>query len=117
MGDLSKHFSRFEFACKCGCGFDTVDTMLLEALESIREKFNCSLYISSSCRCFEHNKAVGGAKNSQHTKGRAADINTREEVDPDKIADYAESLGLSVGRYANFTHVDTRTNGPARWDG
>tara|TARA_R110001592_G_scaffold170757_1_gene408082 strand:- start:1219 stop:1494 length:276 start_codon:yes stop_codon:yes gene_type:complete len=90
--------------------------MLLEALESIREKFNCSLFINSSCRCLEHNKAVGGTKNSQHTKGRAADISTKEVIDPAVIADYAESLGLSVGRYVNFTHIDTRTNGPARWE-
>ena len=25
MGDLTKNISRYEIACKCGCGFDTID--------------------------------------------------------------------------------------------
>ena len=28
MGDLTKNFSRSEFACKCGCGFDDIDLVL-----------------------------------------------------------------------------------------
>lgn len=35
---------------------------------------------------------------------------------PDKVAGAAEALGFpGVRRYPNFTHVDVRLSGPARW--
>lgn len=111
---LSKHFNREEFACRCGCGFDTVDSMTLEALESIRQHFDKPVTVTSGCRCLVHNKAVGGSEKSQHTKGRAADIQVKG-VEPSAVADYATSLGLSVGRYDSFTHVDSRSGLAARW--
>ena len=112
--ELSKHFNRKEFACRCGCGFDTVDSMTLEALESIRQHFDKPVTVTSGCRCLAHNKAVGGSERSQHTKGRAADIQVKG-VEPRAVADYATSLGLSVGRYDSFTHVDSRSGLAARW--
>lgn len=116
MTQLTENFSRVEFACKCGCGYDTVDYALLRLLEVIRNHFNASVSITSGCRCAEHNRAVGGSDNSQHKKGRAADI-TVSGVSPSKVADFASTLGLSVGRYNTFTHVDTRS-GPAKgWSG
>jgi len=36
MGDLSPHFSRHEFACRDGCGYDTPEPELLAALEELR---------------------------------------------------------------------------------
>ena len=114
MGDLSAHFSRKEFECSCGCGFDTVDSVLLEALESIRNHFERPVRITSACRCHEHNKKVGGSTNSQHKKGRAADIQITA-VSPSSVANYAEDLGMSVGRYETFTHIDSRSGPPAKW--
>jgi len=112
---LSKHFSRQEFACQCGCGFDTVDSVLIEALESIREHFDSPVTITSGCRCPEHNNAVGGSDNSQHKKGRASDIKV-SGTSPEIVSNYAKSLGiLSVGTYATFTHVDSRSGVPKRW--
>jgi len=114
MGDISEHFNRSEFACKCGCGFDTVDAVLLQTVEKIRTHFGKPVVVNSSCRCPKHNAKVGGAENSQHKKGRAADIVVKS-VDPAVVADYAESLGVSVGRYSTFTHVDSRSGPVARW--
>lgn len=117
---LSKHFRRSEFACQCKCGFDTADAMLVEALEAIREHFKEAVVITSACRCPEHNAKVGGAQKSsksagsQHLYGRAADI-VVHLTSPATVADYAEKLGLSTGRYSTFTHIDTRSNGPKRW--
>ena len=37
MGTVSKNFSRSEFACKCGCGFDAVDVDLLAGLQALRD--------------------------------------------------------------------------------
>ena len=111
---LSTHFNRKEFACRCGCGFDTVDSMTLEALESIRQHFDKPVTVTSGCRCLAHNKAVGGSEKSQHTRGRAVDIQVKG-VEPSAVADYVASLGLSVGRYKVFTHVDSRSGLAARW--
>jgi uncharacterized protein YcbK (DUF882 family) len=114
MDQLHKYFSREEFACQCGCGYDTVDVVLLEALVAVREHFGSPVRVTSGCRCGAHNKAVGGAEKSQHKKGRAADIQV-SGVSPMKVADYAESLGMSVGRYDSFTHIDSRTYPRALW--
>ena len=113
MIKLSKHFTRHEFSCKCGCGFDTVDSELLVMLEAIREHFGKPVVISSACRCPAHNEAVGGAPNSQHKLGRAADI-VVGGIDPVDVATFVEQAFTSggdrggVGWYDNFTHIDSR---------
>ena len=120
MGDLSTHFSRHEFACKCGCGCNSVDYETLCVLEQVREYFGASVSISSAHRCASHNASIGGASNSQHLYGRACDIAVYA-VSPQLVADYVENVPLKgrggVGRYITFTHVDTRSDGPARWTG
>lgn len=118
MSRLSTHFSRREFACRCGCGFDTIDAQTLGVLEQLRNHFGQPVTVTSGCRCHAYNARVGGAKHSQHRLGRAADIQVRH-VQPDEVADWVEANlpQASVGRYATFTHIDTRTDGPARWQG
>ena len=74
MGDLSKNFSRSEFECKCGCGEAEVSPLLIEKLHRIRDYTGEPVRITSGGRCETHNAAVGGAKNSQHLLGLAADI-------------------------------------------
>ena len=46
----------------------------INVLEPIRKWFNVPIKISSGYRCERLNKAVGGAKNSQHLTGEAIDI-------------------------------------------
>lgn len=115
MGDLTGNFSRHEFACSCGCGFDTVDVDTLTVLEQVRQHFNAPVKITSGCRCADHNAKIGGSKKSQHVRGRAADIQV-QGVTPSDVADYIESImvGGGLGRYDTFTHIDTRS-GTARW--
>lgn len=43
-------------------------------LEEIRGIIKCPILVSSGYRCFELNEAVGGAPDSDHIKGLAADI-------------------------------------------
>ena len=117
MNQLSPHFSRHEFACRCRCGFDTVDTALLEALEAVRQHFGNPITITSGCRCTAHNTAVGGSPKSQHLLGRAADIVVRG-VNPAQVVKYLERTfrgALGIGIYDTFVHVDSRL-GAARWD-
>lgn len=120
MGDLSTHFNRSEFACHDGCGRDTIDHATLEVIEAVREHFDAPVTINSGYRCKTHNQAIGGASNSQHLYGRAADI-VVEGVDPMEVYSFLDHGPLKgrggLGRYGTFTHVDTRTQGPSRWEG
>lgn len=93
---------------------------LAENLQLIRNHFNAPITINSAYRSPAHNKAVGGAKNSQHLYGKAADI-VVHGVAPDVVADTIENLideGVisqgGLGRYNTFTHYDIRGN-KARW--
>ncbi len=113
---LSTHFSRHEFACSDGCGFDSIDAQTLEILEAVRAHFGRPVIVTSGARCREYNESVGGAIRSQHLYGRAADIKVQDHP-PMIVADFIEETfpEASVGRYLTFTHVDTRSDGPARW--
>lgn len=116
MGDLSPNFSRIEFECRCGCGFDTIDAETLVVLEAVRQRFNAPVTITSGARCPVHNKAVGGSQNSQHLYGRAADFIVAD-VPSSRVADWLEQTWPSqygIGRYDGWTHIDTRAD-KARW--
>jgi Peptidase M15 len=79
QGDASPHFSFSEFRCKCpgyvGCRSIWVRHDLLESLEGLRNaSYRSGLSIASGCRCVRHNREVGGASQSQHLYGSAADV-------------------------------------------
>lgn len=109
---VATNFSASEFGCKGdGCCISAkIDTALVEHLQKIRTHFGVPVVINSAYRCEKHNKAVGGAANSYHTKGMAADI-VVTGVKPLEVARYAESIGiLGIGLYDDFVHIDTREN-------
>ena len=122
---LNQYFDRSEFACKCGCGFSTVDVELLEVLTIVRERFNAPVTINSSCRCVEYNEKVQleadenyipYSSKSKHMKGIAADIVVKG-VSPLEVCAFLtrhEPLKYGIGKYNSFTHIDTRTL-VARW--
>ena len=112
---LSAHFNSTEFDCHgSGCCSQTlINEQLIEYLEKIREHFGKPITITSAYRCPTHNRNVGGATGSRHSKGDAADI-VVSGVAPREVAKYAESIGvLGIGLYETsadgfFTHIDTR---------
>ena len=110
------NFSRDEFACKCGCGYDPIDAELLAVLQDLRDTFSSAVHITSGCRCKEYNKRIGGSTGSQHILGKAADIWVKdtkpEDVHEYLIEKYDGKYG--IGLYNSWVHVDVR-NGPARW--
>ena len=141
MGDLTNNLSRHEFACKCGCGQDTIDYALVEAIQQASDWFYdqltlhqqvgdvdlMSITINSGNRCLKHNIAEGGSKFSRHMDGRAADFKikyvlfdgTKVQVSPTQVADYLDSKYISqygVGWYNGRTHFDTASGGRRRWD-
>lgn len=58
-----------------------IETDLLDGLENTRRAYGAPMTITSGYRCPEKNERVGGARNSPHLFGRAADVSaeTREE--------------------------------------
>jgi uncharacterized protein YcbK (DUF882 family) len=74
MGDLSPHFSRWEFDCP-HCGYlGDVSRELLGVMEELRRQLGRQLVVVSGVRCPEYNARVGGIRTSQHLQGRAADV-------------------------------------------
>ena len=115
---LSQYFKREEFACKCGCGQDTVDAELITVLEDVRNHFNAPVIITpkGGNRCIAYNKAAGGKKHSRHLIGQAADIVVAGYL-PIQIYSYLRSKyagQYGIGSYKTFTHIDVR-GWKARW--
>lgn len=67
------NFSEDEFKCKCGCGLSAQDALIL-AMQSVRDAWGKPMTVNCGARCQMHNYMVGGAKNSAHLYGLAADI-------------------------------------------
>lgn len=112
---LSENFNSSEFDCHgSGCCSETIiNPKLVEYVQKIRDHFGKSITVTSGYRCPVHNKRIGGATGSRHSKGDAADI-VVTGVAPREVAKYAESIGIKgIGLYetnadGHFTHVDTR---------
>lgn len=112
---LSENFNSSEFDCHgSGCCSETIiNPKLVEYVQKIRDHFGKSITVTSGYRCPVHNKRIGGATGSRHSKGDAADIVVSGVV-PREVAKYAESIGIKgIGLYetnadGHFTHIDTR---------
>ena len=51
-----------------------IDDLVTNVLDKLRGEWGRPIVVTSGYRCKELNAAVGGAHNSQHLKGQAADI-------------------------------------------
>jgi hypothetical protein len=85
-----------------------------------------SINVNSWYRSPSYNKKIGGAQFSQHMLGKATDITVTVQgrrLSPQKVAELAESVAEfragGIGWYdtahGNFTHLDFRESGQARW--
>ena len=107
-----KHFTRAEFACKCGSefcdGFPAEPSKKLVRLaDCVREHFGVEAVVSSGVRCQRHNANVGGVYNSRHLSGKAMDFCIRGKSAL-QVVDYVKTLPI---RYAyaidgNYVHMD-----------
>ena len=74
---LTRNFKVREFACKDGSDTIFVSHDLVEILQKIRDHFGKAVTINSGYRTVTYNKKVGGAANSYHMRGMAADITAK----------------------------------------
>jgi uncharacterized protein YcbK (DUF882 family) len=123
-GQLTKNLFKSEFESNDGATMppDVVKNIaeLAKNLQVLRDYFNLPLQITSGYRSPAHNKKIGGAKNSQHQYGRAADFKIKGKT-PIEIARAIETLISAgkikqggVGIYPTWVHYDTRGT-KARW--
>ncbi|NED98648.1 D-Ala-D-Ala carboxypeptidase family metallohydrolase [Phytoactinopolyspora halotolerans] len=115
----TRHFAFSEFHSKDGSGFSggkvgssTVKEnvrRLMYKLEAVRRKGgNNACIINSGFRSVSHNANVGGASNSQHMYGIAADIRISNRS-VSQVISYSKTSGFSgIIRYSTHTHVDSR---------
>nr|DAY24386.1 MAG TPA: peptidase [Caudoviricetes sp.] len=79
---------------------------LMDYLDLIREAYGKPIRVSSGYRCYDLNRAVGGADNSQHKQGLAADL-----VVPD-----LEHLMEVIRKLGGFDQlIDERPKRGSRW--
>lgn len=107
---ITQHFKANEFKCKDGSKEILVCRELLQVLEEIRVHFNSPVIINSGYRTPAWNTKVGGAGNSYHCKGMAADIRVKGYTSKE-VAEYASEIMKNHGgviSYTNFVHVDVR---------
>jgi uncharacterized protein YcbK (DUF882 family) len=121
---LSTNFSLNEFASADGTA-PTNDvlknlTELAKNLEVLRKHLGQPIRITSGFRSKEHNKKIGGALNSFHVMGMAADIQVAK-MKPEEVAKAIELLikdgkikegGLGI--YRTWIHYDIRGT-KSRW--
>jgi len=73
MGDLTEHFSKWEFKCPCSeCKHREIhiNFYLVQKLEEIRKRIgNLPIDITSGVRCEAENRRIGGYSDSPHVGG------------------------------------------------
>lgn len=124
INQVSEHFKRSELACS-HCGECRVVWELVETLEELRQRIQIpgqperALVVESGYRCPAHNVAVGGAADSQHVHGTAADLYVIGMTSRDLYAIAAGIhgvKGLGVSDHRPSLHVDIRESVTlARW--
>lgn len=91
---------------------DNLRLLVEHVLDPLREAWGHPIIVTSGFRCKLLNDMVGGAKNSQHTTGMAADIRTLSDLpqDNERLFDLARRMDLPfdqlIDEYAyNWVHI------------
>ena len=89
--------------------------VLVNALEALRAAIGKPINVNSAYRCMRHNAEVGGAPNSLHPRGMAADVWVKG-MTPMELYEAARKVPAfgGFGVAGTFLHLDVRTT-VARW--
>ena len=97
---------------------ENVKALVENVLDSLREKYGKPIKVNSGYRCPNHNLAVGGAMQSQHMKGEAADIAPMDgdASELEKLVEIIKQNGKwdQMIVYPTFVHVSWKRFGPNR---
>lgn len=128
MQKLSEHFNLDEFVRSEKEDQGVPDGVLhhlmelcVNVLEPLRAKLGKPIQITSGYRSPAHNAAIGGAKNSLHTTGMAADLSVGDIPDQIKVAAILSKIpavgGIGLYEVKGIVHVDIRPHvgRPTTW--
>lgn len=73
---------------------DNLKQLVLNILDPLREAYGKPIIVNSGYRSVELNRAINGAKSSQHLKGQAADITGESKENNKKLFELIQSLQL-----------------------
>lgn len=109
-----QYFALREFFCKC-CGASNMSLPFVRKLDDARAIAGVPFVITSGYRCAAHNAKEGGAKNSAHLYGLAADISAPNSATRLAIVDALLMTGFTrLGIGKTFVHVDDDLTKPQR---
>ena len=122
---LTPHFNKKEFASRDGAGMPEPIwqniRILASQLEVLRAHLGKPINVTSGYRSESYNERIGGVKGSQHTLGKASDLQVKG-LKPktiykaiEKLIEQGEMLQGGLGLYDTFVHYDIRGT-EARWD-
>jgi len=89
--------------------YSKLDSRLMSKYNKFIKEVQCKSIITSGYRTKEHNKRVGGSKNSYHLKGKALDVAfTKCDKSLKEIGIIAQSYFNGVIVYKKHIHIDIR---------
>jgi hypothetical protein len=134
-----RHFTEREIEMGRDIPANIIDNIIPTAriLDELREVYGSPIFINSSYRSPEYNKAVKGKPKSLHLEFNAIDFSVENRKDLGKLFDILERWdaeknkfdflpkpngNMGIGLYSGrFIHLDTRATldriAPARWRG
>ena len=116
----SAHTQVKEMRCKDGSDKILIDTALMDMIEKLFAKLNCSKYIiESGYRTAAHDKKVGGDGKGYHTKGMAVDACFYDKqgkiISAKIVCCVAQDLGFkgiaNISTAYKYVHLDSRITG------
>lgn len=100
---------------------ENLRALVENVLDPLRKLYGAPIVVTSGFRCPKLNRAVGGVKNSQHTKGKAADIRcmSRTSADNKRLFNLAAKSGLPfdqlIDEYSyHWIHISYNKDGENR---
>lgn len=121
---VSKNFDSVKdyMQCPC-CNSFMFDEKAMARFQTLRDLMGTPFYLTKSgggfYRCRIYQDSIGGVSSSQHTLGKAMDVLTHgwNGAVKWKFIKEASNLGLSIGIYEHFFHIDYRDGSPVMWYG
>ena len=94
--DSVKHFkpSEFDSPDAPGSGATGMQEQFVRQLDAMRDRLAFPLVVTSGYRTPAHNVSVGGARDSDHTRGFCADVSVMSKIERAKINQAAVAVGM-----------------------
>ena len=95
---------------------NNIKLLVNNVLDPVREKWGKPIKVNSGYRSAALNKKVGGAVNSQHLTGQAADITAGNKTENKKLFDMIVKMGIDFDQVIDekkysWVHISYKSSG------